>query len=199
MTKLYLIRHGKTIGNLQRLHYGRTDLPLAQEGREELARRAACGCYPAAKQFFTSGMRRTEETLELIYGPVPHGVLPGFREFDFGEYEMKSYEELKDLRPYQLWITDETGNSPCPGGESNRLFHESIFAQYRALLPRLDRDTAVVCHGGVIGTLLAVELFPEAGRHFIEWLPQPGGGYAVTLEGGKPVACEPLDHPAQEG
>ncbi len=192
MTKLYLIRHGITAGNLQKLHYGSTDLPLAKEGREEIAWRAINGCYPAAEQFFTSGLRRTEETLELIYGPVPHEQLPDLREFDFGEYEMKSYDELKELPAYQAWASDPKGDSPCPGGESNRQFGERILRGYRTLLPRLTKDTAVVCHGGTIGTLLSIEIFPDEKKNFLEWLPQPGGGYAIALENGAPVSWEAL-------
>ena len=39
--KIYMIRHGKTAGNLKGRYIGKTDEPLCEEGRAELAR----GCY----------------------------------------------------------------------------------------------------------------------------------------------------------
>lgn len=36
---------------------------------------------------------------------------------NFGDFEMKSYQELKDTAAYQAWITDVEHNV-CPNGES---------------------------------------------------------------------------------
>ena len=72
---------------------------------------------PRAARYYTSGLLRTEQTLEAIYGPVAHQQLPGLREMNFGDFEMKSYQELKDTAAYQAWITDVEHNV-CPNGES---------------------------------------------------------------------------------
>ena len=37
-SKIYLIRHGITEGNQKKWFYGAADIPLADEGREELRR-----------------------------------------------------------------------------------------------------------------------------------------------------------------
>ena len=52
MSTLYLIRHGKTQANLEHRYCGSTDLPLSQEGAEELKR--LCYEIPEAR-FLTSG------------------------------------------------------------------------------------------------------------------------------------------------
>ena len=85
MSTLYLIRHGKTQANLEHRYCGSTDLPLSQEGAEELKR--LCYEIPEAR-FLTSGMRRTEQTLSILFGPVAHTRSPAFREVDFGVFEM---------------------------------------------------------------------------------------------------------------
>lgn len=113
--KLTLLRHAQTEGSLRNLYYGAADIPALPESLSELHRRA--GDYPTAQRYYTSGMLRTEQTLAAIYGNVPHTRLPGLREMDFGDFEMKSYEELKDTPAYQAWITDVEHN-PCPHGES---------------------------------------------------------------------------------
>ena len=117
---IYLLRHGRTEANRRRLYCGSTDLPLSPEGAAELRRLAERGGYPpiAGLRVITSGLRRTAETLLAIYGPVPFAPEPGFREMDFGDFEGKSYELLRDDPAYQAWITGENEQNRCPHGES---------------------------------------------------------------------------------
>ena len=104
--KLYLLRHGQTEGSLRNLYYGAANIPVLPESLEELHAAAQRGVYPKAQRYYTSGLLRTEQTLAAIYGDVPHTQLPGLREMDFGDFEMHSYEELKDWPSYQKWIED---------------------------------------------------------------------------------------------
>ena len=53
---LTLIRHGLTEGNLKRLYYGSTDLPLTEAGIAAL--RTNPPAAPEAQDYYTSGMRR---------------------------------------------------------------------------------------------------------------------------------------------
>ena len=65
---IYLIRHGKTEANEKWLYCGSTDLPLSEKGREELRRIH----YDIRNvRFLTSGMKRTNETLRILFGDVP--------------------------------------------------------------------------------------------------------------------------------
>ena len=92
--KLTLIRHGVTEGNMKKLYYGSTDLPLLPCSVMKLHRMAEGGGYPTAPHYYTSGMLRTEQTFKALYGDIPHEVLHDMREIDFGEFEMKTYQEL---------------------------------------------------------------------------------------------------------
>ena len=94
--KLTLIRHGLTEGNIRRLYYGAMDLPLLPDGIEALHALRDGGGYPEAERYFTSGMTRTEQTFAALYGNRPHGTLPGMQEMRFGEFEGKTYADLKD-------------------------------------------------------------------------------------------------------
>ena len=96
---VYLIRHGKTEANEKHLYCGSTDLPLSEGGRKELSQLH----YEIKNaRFLTSGMKRTNETLKILFGDVPYEEDPRFREVDFGVFEMHSYEELKDNSAYQI-------------------------------------------------------------------------------------------------
>ena len=88
---IYLIRHGKTEANEKWLYCGSTDLPLSEKGRDEI--REIHYDIPNVR-FLTSGMKRANETLEILFGDVPYAVDSRFREVDFGIFEMRSYYEL---------------------------------------------------------------------------------------------------------
>ncbi len=183
--RLLLIRHGRTAANEKRLYCGATDLPLSENGRAELLTVKRRGILPAPDGFraVTSGMKRCEETLMLLYGPLPHEQLPGLREMNFGAFEMRSYEELKDTPDYQAWISGDNEQNLTPGGESGAQMAARVKKTFDALLA--DRqDLLLVAHGGVIALILSW-LFPEIPKNRYEWQPQPGGAVLCTLpEGG---------------
>lgn len=181
--KLTLLRHGITEGNRRRLYYGSTDLPLLSEGWAALEALRTRGGYPQATQYYTSGMIRTEQTLLALYGPVPHEVLPGLREMDFGTFEMRAYEELKHDPAYLAWLEGDVEANLCPGGESGHIVTKRAL---EALAPILEAEEDAVCvtHGGVIGGLLA-QWFPSAeGRY--AWTPAPGSGFQIAFQHGIP-------------
>ena len=76
MSVFYLIRHGRTRANEAHLYCGSTDLSLSPGGEEEL-KQLRYRLPPA--RFLTSGMARTEQTLALLFGEVPHNQAPEFR------------------------------------------------------------------------------------------------------------------------
>lgn len=171
---LYLIRHGKTEANERHLYCGSSDLSLSENGRAELEQKH----YEIdGVRFLTSGMRRTEETLAILFGDVPHGIEPRFREVDFGVFELKSYEELKEDPAYQAWITGDNERNVPPGGESG----EQMGRRVMEALMELREDTVIVTHGGVIACIMA-RLFPEEGKNRYQWQPKCGGGYRIDLD-----------------
>lgn len=182
--KLTLLRHGTTEGNARRLYYGSADLSLLPEGIADLEARRAAGGYPEAEAFYTSGMLRTEQTFAILYGDRPRGVLPELREMDFGDFEMRTYQELKDDPAYQRWITGDIEKNVCPNGESAEQVNERALRAIDGLLAR-GEDAVCVIHGGVIGGLMGL-WFPGGNRY--TWTPMPGCGWQIEFEAGKPTA-----------
>ena len=180
MSTLYLIRHGKTRANLEHRYCGSTDLPLSPEGRAALQ---TIHYEISNARYLTSGMKRTEQTLEILFGDVPHVRVSAFREVDFGVFEMHTYEELKGRKDYQDWITgDNMANVPPEGESGNQMTCRVLKA-----LPELFRkDTVLVTHGGVIAVIMEC-LFPEEGKSRYQWQPDPGNGYAITGKNYVPI------------
>ena len=164
-SKIFFIRHGITVGNLNSWYYGATDLPLAQEGIDKVTRMAEAGCYPRFAEdagYYTTGLIRTEHTLELVVGPREHRQIPKLQEMRFGEYECKGFEELKDDPVFLEWGYDKTGEVALPGAETLNQFKSRIeegldeligYHRLTELAHRHDGKPAhsvMFCHGGVI-------------------------------------------------
>lgn len=167
---IWLIRHGTTEANERHLYCGSTDLPLSPAG---LAALKPVEC--PATRFVISGMLRTRQTLNTLFGDVDFSVEPDFREIDFGVFEMHSYEELKEDPDYLRWISGDNEANVPPGGESGLQMRQRVLAAFS----RLPEDTAVITHGGVIAAIME-SLFPEEGKNRYQWQPRPGQGYVIN-------------------
>ena len=168
---VYLIRHGRTAANEQHLYCGSTDLPLSETGKEDLL-----GMQYDIKnvRFLTSGMKRTNETLQILFGEVPYETDPRFREVDFGIFEMHSYDQLKDTPAYRTWLTGNNETNIPPRGESGAQMKERVLNAFS----EIREDICIITHGGVIAAIME-HLFPNEGKNRYQWQPQPGRGYCI--------------------
>ena len=171
-SQIHLIRHGITEGNQRRLYYGAADIPLAKEGERMLKELVAEHIYPEAEgsDFYTTGLIRTEQTLTLIYGEKEHSVIEELREMNFGQFEMKSYQELKEFRK-----RIENGFDILMG--RHRLKELSVRHSGK------DAFSTVVCHGGTIASIMEF-YFPGKREHFYKWIPDPGHGFTLDVKAG---------------
>jgi broad specificity phosphatase PhoE len=143
---LYLVRHGGTEWTQTGQHTSRTDLPLLPMGEEEARKlaRHLRGIQFAA--VFSSDRQRAIRTAELAGFPNPQ-VTPLLREFDYGDCEGLTSEEIWRKRPD--WQLFEDG---CPGGETP----DQVYARARAFLDSvagLDGAVAAFSHGHFLRTL----------------------------------------------
>lgn len=171
---IYLIRHGRTAANEKHLYCGSTDLPLSESGAEELRN---LNYEIKDARFLTSGMKRTEQTLEILFGAVDHGRDPRFREVDFGIFEMHSYAQLKSDPAYQAWLSGDNEANVPPGGESGNQMRLRVLKAF-AEIQKSQQDTVIVTHGGVIAAIME-SLFPQEKKNRYQWQPQNGCGYAI--------------------
>lgn len=173
---LYLIRHGKTEYNEKRLYCGSSDIPLSSLGRKEIEEKTL---NLLGEKFFTTGMKRTNETFEILFKNKEYEVIEELREYNFGDFEGYSYEDLKNNGDYKNWITDTTKEYKIPNGESKREFYKRIEEGLNKALEKFEDNGVIVCHGGVIGTLL--ELFSDIDDYFYNLQPKCGGGVKVEV------------------
>ena len=193
--KAYLIRHGKTIANEQWLYCGQTDLPLCGSGVEELKEKKAIGGYPCIDGFkvYTSGLKRTEQTLQTLFGDVPHTALPEMMEINFGDFEMRSYEMMKDDPEYIAWCEgdNEANVPPGEGAESGYMMQERVFECFDELLKK-GEDFLLVSHGGPI-TCIFMRYVKDTGKNWYELHPGNGEGFAFEFDDeGRMISWRPI-------
>lgn len=179
--KLYLIRHGKTEANEKRLYCGVTDISLTKEGKEELIKLKKP--YINIDGYYTTGLKRTNETMNILFDTCKYAVEEGFREYNFGDFEMKGYEELKTSKDYINWIEDTEGSYIIKNGESKKQYRERTKLTFKSFINKLikenKKNAILVCHGGTIGTIL--EEFYSNEKDLFKWQPPCGRGYALNI------------------
>ena len=169
--KVYLIRHGETIGNTEKRYIGsRTDQPLCEEGikaAEELKSRIPVSFYKEVKKVYSGPMIRARETARILFDDREIKIIDELTETDFGYFEGKNYADLNGDAIYQEWI-NSNGEDPIPGAEKREdLIARSLEGLKKALGDmRTDECIAIVCHGGNIMGILS-HLTGENYFHFM--------------------------------
>lgn len=168
--KIYFIRHGSTLPGENHLYCGSSDVPLSENGRKSLSKSDF-----TPDIIISSPLKRCVETAQIMFPEKNIKISSELREMDFGRFELHSYEELKTDTDYIDWITDETGDYICPGGESKNIFFDRVSKAFERELDSLCSDTAFILHGGVIGAIM--ELYCNVKKPYYEWKPPYGGGF----------------------
>ncbi|MBN8413626.1 histidine phosphatase family protein [Halomonas litopenaei] len=158
--ELVVVRHGLTQWNLDKRYQGQRDIPLlmpdALGDMDRLRDELADEVFDAV---VASDLTRCCQTLAHIAEgrgwPAPR-LDRRLRENDFGEFEGRQWEELKDDPVYRDWI-ESAGELAPPGGESAQDLRErlalALDAIFDAAVEAGHRRVLVVTHGGVIREL----------------------------------------------
>jgi len=165
MAPIVVIRHGETEWSRTHRHTGRTDLPLTPYGEaqvRQLRRRFPLLASTRFEHVWTSPLRRASDTCALTGFVDVARVEPNLREWDCGDYEGLTLEEIHAKRP--AWNLYRDG---CPGGESP----EQVQARVDTLIAELrgvGGAVALFSHGHLLCALAAgwIGLTVTDGAHF---------------------------------
>lgn len=180
--RIHLIRHGMTEANEQGLYIGkRTDLPLSAAGLRDLLDKKAEAVYPVATRFYTSPMTRCRQSLQVLYPDCRPIAMEGLSECDFGEWDGKSVEQLKQDERFSQWLAG--GSAEIPGGEDTEEFQARVMAAFESLVEDAMKhgaeDTVVCTHGGVIMLIMAAYALPRADMS--AWGAETGCGFTLKV------------------
>jgi probable phosphoglycerate mutase len=149
MNELLLARHGETEWSASGRHTSHTDLPLTADGRRLAQRLAPRLAERRLALVLTSPLRRAVETCELAGLSGTGQTLDDLREWDYGDYEGMTTDEIHGRRPgWSLW------RDGCPNGETAAdvgARADRVIARIRAA----DGDVIVFGHGHMLRVLAA--------------------------------------------
>ncbi|TDB77038.1 bifunctional RNase H/acid phosphatase [Micromonospora sp. KC723] len=122
-TRLILVRHGETEWTVQQRYAGRADVPLSEAGRAQARATAArvAQLAPSVAAVLSSPLSRCTATAEAIaaaLGDLPVRRQDDWIECDFGDWDGRTFAEVREGWPGELdaWLAS-TRVAP-PGGES---------------------------------------------------------------------------------
>lgn len=167
--KVNIIRHGKTSFNERHCYIGITDADLSENGILEIKEKALKAIYPSCEAIFVSPMKRAIQTTEIIFPNKEYKVIQQLKEMDFGSFEGKNYDELKDNLFYRKWIDESRGvegkemmekyenlGNPLDYGvilpESMDKYYDRVLSGFSSILKesKLLSEISIVAHGGTI-------------------------------------------------
>jgi len=154
---IHLIRHAPTAGNLLKQYIGWTNEPIEDTN-------VFIPISNDVEMVIGSDLIRCEQTARGYFPMANFQALPAFREMHFGDFECKSYEDLKGLSMYRDWIDRPFDEQP-PNGESFVQFEQRVLNEFRSVT--WNNLQYFVLHGGVI-RLLLFHFAPEQ-KAFWEW------------------------------
>lgn len=143
--ELWLVRHGETTRSVAREIAGWSDPPLTARGRNEATALRPRLCGEVFDSVWCSDLDRAKTTAALAWGEAASDAR--LREFNFGEMEEVSFEEIDpELAEQAMRFRD----FQAPGGESNSVFR----ARLETFLDDLPAGRHLLfVHGGVIRSL----------------------------------------------
>ncbi len=182
--KIHLIRHGETAANRDRLFYGFSDIPLCDVGKQDLIKlkNKYANTSTSRKLYITSGLKRTNETLELLFGDVNFTVVEDFKEMNFGDFELKSHKQLENNEDYKSWINNFE-EFVLPNGESKKIFETRVVNAFENLKQTLFfgyDEIYVVAHNGVICVLMDYLFEGLYNKKFYDWKLENGESYIIN-------------------
>ncbi len=171
MTRLLLIRHGRSTWNADYRIQGQADPPLDETGRDQadqLAQRLLAEPPPI---LYASPLQRAQETARIIADQigVPVQLDARFQELDVGLIEGLTWEEVLEQYPdfARRW-EENPREAEIPGAEDRSAFRSRVVTAFEDIMAQHDDETiGVVAHGGTLGTYLNHMLgLPPGFSHF---------------------------------
>jgi len=145
--KIYLVRHGQSLGNLKATFLGHTDLDLSPLGYNQ----AELVCkYLESKDIdiiYSSDLQRAFNTSLPLCKALRLDAIKdrNLREIFAGDWEGKTFDHLSEHYPetYSVWRED-IGNAVIDNGESVRQLFERITAEVLRIAVENDGKTVAI-------------------------------------------------------
>jgi broad specificity phosphatase PhoE len=180
---IVLVRHGYSLGNKLKTLSGQSNVPLMEQGRQELLKYREMYDYPVTDLNYSSDLSRAVSTFETLYEGKSEldGVFPQLREINFGNWENKVYKNGIFEEYFSNWIK---GNVLSTGETFNDI-QSRMLGFFKTTLLELQLNNllsaTLVSHMIAIRCLL-VGLGCFSKDNFFDIKTSNGQGYKLTVE-----------------
>jgi alpha-ribazole phosphatase len=190
-SRIYLIRHGETANAGEVCFNGHFDVDLSEEGKKQSIHISKALKDLPIKAVYSSDLKRTQigakfvaDELNLLHIPCKE-----LRELAFGDWEGLSINEVN--RRYPEKLKERLKNIEIfqvEGGESFSQLKDRVIPKFKSIVENHPSDSIVIlCHGGVIRTILAYILEISIKNLFRINQPYASVNIIQYYEGGDPV------------
>jgi broad specificity phosphatase PhoE len=174
LTRLVIVRHGRTEWNRVERFRGRADIKLDEVGIKQAEAAAARITEWQVSAVYSSPLQRASTTAEILARPFGLEVklLPGIIDIDYGEWQGLSPEEAaaKDGGLYSKWL-ESPHKVKFPGGESLAEVRERAASAVDGLIAQHPKETVVLVSHKVVCQILILSLLGLDNLHFWQ-IPQ---------------------------
>lgn len=179
MNKLYIVRHGQTDWNVQKLLQGKTDIELNEEGIRQAKEVAKFIDLDKIDVCICSPLKRTRKTAELIVGdkvPIIYDEL--VLERGFGNYEGKPivFDLIAKQWDYKINDSDEDIETIQDCLKRAGEFLNKINKEYK------NKNILIVSHGSFIKTLHFNLVGYDENTDFLSFNPKNAVVYEYETE-----------------
>ena len=156
---LFVVRHGQTTANVDKIYSGHSDVPLTEEGRQQAAAIAPILENMTFDRVYSSDLSRAIDTQRLALPGVEGVRTPLLREIDVGRAAGYPWGQVPDA-PADWNSKTEPDPFARVGGES----YAQLDARVGSFLKMLETDpcdrAVAFVHNGVIGAVMRNILGP---------------------------------------
>jgi len=161
--RVHLIRHGETQWSLSGQHTGVTDIPLTEKGRSVARQWKPILAEENFALVLTSPLLRARETCELAGLGNRAEIDSDLTEWNYGEYEGLTPQEIHAKRPGWMLFTDGSPEGESPEQVESRI--DRVIGKVRAA----EGHVALFSHGHLLRAFAArwIGLHVSDGRRFL--------------------------------
>ncbi len=192
LTKIYVVRHCESMGNLLHSFAGHSDVDISEKGKLQLNCLSQYFKDIKLDKVYTSPLLRAKKTAEAInkHSGAPIIVEPDFIEINLGVLDGRPVSEMSDEQTAS-WLT-EPDRFYVEGGETMREVADRVSnALKRVAEQNPDSVIAIASHGCAIRNLIRViKGFGPTGIKEVDWCDNTGINYIVYENGEFYLECE---------
>lgn len=161
MAKIYIVRHGQTAWNKEKVFRGRVDVPLNDHGFKEADAVGEALKNANIMFVYSSPLSRAVQTATPTAKQAGLSVVnsEGIIDMNFGQWEGKRLDavEKEDPERFRVWV-ERPDKLAIPGGETLRDVQNRAMAAIRDIVERHPDDTGMIVSHRVICKLLVLGL-----------------------------------------